>query len=349
MKRLMVVAGIMLCCALVGCDSGRTTGDQNPTATVSTTGNPLEAAIEEVTADFTNTAQKLLDEQEALFAEIGDDYESYTAHKDAVQAWYDLAANESEALAERVRIYGRAYYQLVVDNVDVTEDRNWKRATEDFYDAVYDDAYDDYYDTIYEDAFENMYDAYYDGSLADAYDVLPYDEWSDVRSEAYDMWSDARSAVYEAISDGRSDVYGDYTDVYSAFYDNDFDVEGIFAPVEIIDKADVAEQPAPDADSTSSDQQNAAQSVDVSGVTPEFKAAMDEYEAFFGEYVAFMQAYNADPDSADLMSRYPDMLTQYTETMASFNEVDTSSLSTEDYAYYAEVSGRILQMTSELV
>lgn len=350
MKRLMAIACIILCCALAGCDGGKTAGSQNSAETGSVTSNPLEAAIGEASADFVDTAQKLLEEQEAMFAEVGDDYESYTVHKDTVQAWYDLAISESESLAERVRDYGRAYYQLVVDNVDITEDRNWERATEDFYDAVYDDAYDDYYDTIYEDAFENMYDTYYDGVIADAYDMLPYDEWFDAHSEAYDMWFDAKSAVYEAIFDGRSDVYDDYFDVRSAFYGNDFDVEGVFAPVEIVDKTDATgEQLASSADEASSSQQGSAESVDASGVSPEFKTAMDEYEAFFSEYVEFMQEYNDDPDSADLMSRYPDMLTQYTETMASFNEIDTSNLSTEDYAYYAEVSGRIMQMTSDLI
>ena len=304
--------------------------------------NPLEAIIQETQADFTNTSQKLLDEQEKLFSEVGDTYDGYLANVDAIQAWYDLTISETEALGNRAIEAGRNYYQAVVDNVDVTDDRELDKATEEFYDAVYEDAFDDYYDAIYEDAYDEMYDTYYDGIIQDAYDVTPYDEWSDVHSDAYEACSDARSDVYEAISDARSDVYSDYSDVRSAFYSNDFDVEGVFAPVEVESGA----EPSDSTDTT--DGGASAEATSSSGVTPEFKATMDGYEAFFDQYVEFMKSYAENPSSTDLIAQYSDMMTQYAEAMQSMDSIDSSSLSSADAAYYIEVTARIAEKVAEV-
>ena len=309
--------------------------------------NSLEELIQQAQADFSDTSQKLLDEQEKLFSDVGDTYEDYLANTDTIQAWYDLAVSETEALGERAVQYGRDYYQLVVDSVDVTDDRELDKATEEFYDAIYDDAFDDYYDAIYEDAFDEMYDMYYDGIIQDAYDTTPYDEWSDAHGDAYDAWSDAHGDVYDAWSDAHSDVYDDYSDVRSAFYSNDFDVEGVFAPVRVKDDAGKNEAAETESDSTDakveSGDETAEEEPDASAVDPDFKAMMDEYEAFFDEYVGFMQAYSENPTSVELMGQYSDLMSQYTEAMNSIGEIDTSSLSSADSAYYLEVTARIYE------
>ena len=314
--------------------------------------NSLEELILQAQTDFSDTSQKLLDEQEKLFSEVGDTYESYLENIDAVQAWYDLAISETEALGERSIQYGRDYYQLVVDSVDVTDDRELDKATEEFYDAIYDDAFDDYYDAVYDDAFDEMYDMYYDGIIDDAYDTIPYDEWSDAHGDAYEAWSDAHSDVYEAWSDSRSDVYSDYSEVRSAFYSNDFDVEGIFAPVQVKDDPDENKASESETDDTEimpeSDDAAAKKESDTSAVDPDFKAMMDEYEAFFDEYVEFMQAYSENPTSMELMGQYSDLMSQYAETMNSMAEIDTGSLSPADSAYYLEVTSRIYEKVGEV-
>lgn len=348
MKKLIgTVCALAMVLAVMGC-GGTTGGGQpqesgnDPSVAEQQSANSLEAIIQEAQADFANTSQKLADEQEKMFSEVGSTYEDYSANIDRVQQWYDLAVSETEALGERAVEYGREYYQAVVDNVDVTDDRELDKATEEFYDAIYDDAFDDYYDAVYEDAFDEAYDAFYDGIIQDAYDVTPYDEWSDASSDAYEMWSDALSDVYEAWSDARSDVYSDYSDVRSAFYSNDFDVEGIFAPVE------VQEDGKSDDAAAAADEETSGTDAGSSGVSPEFKATMDEYETFFDEYVEFMKAYEADPSSADLIAQYADIMTQYAEAMQAMSEIDPDSLSPADAAYYIEVSARIAERTAEV-
>lgn len=346
MKKLFgSVCVLVLALTLVAC--GGTAGNEQmreggsaPATTEQQPANSLEAIIQEAQADIANTSQKLADEQEKMFSEVGETYEDYSANVDRVQQWYDLAVSETEALGGRAVEYGRKYYQAVVDNVDVTDDRELDKATEDFYDAIYDDAFDDYYDAVYEDAFDEAYDTYYDGIIQDAYDVTPYDEWSDASSDAYEMWSDAKSDVYEAWSDAKSDLYSDYSDVRSAFYSNDFDVEGIFAPVEV--KGDAG----PDDAAASAGGTTTEAGSTSSGVNPEFKATMDGYEAFFDQYVEFMNAYEENSSSADLIAQYADMMAQYAETMQAMNDINSDSLSPSDAAYYIEVTARIAEKTA---
>jgi hypothetical protein len=75
------------------------------------------------------------------------------------------------------------------------------------------------------------------------------------------------------------------------------------------------------------------------------RETLDEYEAFMNEYIAFMQTYNnASPDQAiAMMDDYLELLDQYTEVMESINNIDTSSMTAEDYAYYIEVTTRVSQ------
>lgn len=349
MRKAIVLAGACaLALTLAGCGGTvpQTSGASAASQRVAVSDNPLEASLEKAQADCSDTSQKILDEQQKMFSEVGTTLDEYLANVDKVQAWYDLAVSESEALAERLVGYGREYYQLVVDNVDVTDDRELDKATEDFYDAVYEDALDDYYDTVYEDAFEEAYDAYYDGIISDAYDTVPYEDYFDARSDAYDMWFDARSDVYDAWFDARSDLYSDYSDVRSAFYQNDFDVEGVFAPVEVNPSSDAdGEAPAPSEDAGATDSDDGA---DTSGVSPDFKSAMDGYEAFFDEYAEFMKAYQANPSSPDLLFQYPDIMARYADVMSALDGIDEDGLSAADYTYYVEVNGRIATKLAEI-
>lgn len=79
------------------------------------------------------------------------------------------------------------------------------------------------------------------------------------------------------------------------------------------------------------------------GIDSDFKAAMDSYEAFFDEYIAFMKKYNSSNDTLSLLADYTDFLTRYSDTMTKMNAIDENELTTEEAAYYTEVTLRISQ------
>ena len=189
-------------------------------------GSP-EAVIQSIQQDFANPQQKLLDEQTSLANAIGESFDNYVANVDSVQAWYDLAISESEALGERTVENVRQYYRAVVDTVDHGDSDALDAAMDDLYDLIYDDAFEEWYDVIYDDGFESMYDAYYDVAIENGYDTMPYDEWYDIKSAAYDSWYDAKSDVYDAWYDYKSDVYDEWLDVSSGFFNHEFDIDEI--------------------------------------------------------------------------------------------------------------------------
>ncbi len=82
-------------------------------------------------------------------------------------------------------------------------------------------------------------------------------------------------------------------------------------------------------------------SAGLSGVTPEFREAMDSYEAFFDEYIAFMQGLGQEDDGLAFLLRYAEMLGRYEEAMEAMDAIDEDSLSTADELYYLEVLSRI--------
>lgn len=339
---------LALALTLTACNGGGqapadTAGESAASQTVEA-GTP-EAVLEDIQADFNDTAQNLYDEQEKMFESVGDSYEDYKEHKDQVQDWYNLAVSETEALGERVQENSRVYFQAVIDTVDLTDEKAIEDAIDAYFEAIYEDAYDDYYDAVYEDAFDAAYDQYYDGILSDAIDAdYNYSEVSELMSAEYKACADARSDVYEAIADARSAVYEINSDAWSAFYDDEFTMDEIFreSVVDVQADGDSSSEDNGDADDTS------AQAENTSGVSADFKATMDEYEAFFNEYVDFMNAYSADPSSSELLARYSDMMAQYSEVMAALEGIDEDSLSTDDYVYYTEVMARITAKLAEV-
>lgn len=81
--------------------------------------------------------------------------------------------------------------------------------------------------------------------------------------------------------------------------------------------------------------------VGLSGVTPEFREAMDSYEAFFDEYIAFMRGAGEEDNGLAFLLRYAEMLSRYEEAMEAMDAIDEESLSTADELYYLEVLSRI--------
>lgn len=77
-----------------------------------------------------------------------------------------------------------------------------------------------------------------------------------------------------------------------------------------------------------------------------FKETMDSYEAFFDDYVEFMKSYNASDLS--MLTKYAQLMSQYAEMMRKVDEIDTSTLTEQEYAYYIEVMARIQKKLLEL-
>lgn len=93
----------------------------------------------------------------------------------------------------------------------------------------------------------------------------------------------------------------------------------------------VAEMPTPDSASTG-----------------DFHDFMDEYETFMNDYVDFMLTYENSSDPASMLKDLGTLMSEYASWTARIGTIDTSSLSTDDYAYYMEVSARVLQRLGEL-
>lgn len=85
-----------------------------------------------------------------------------------------------------------------------------------------------------------------------------------------------------------------------------------------------------------------------SGVSADFKKTMDEYESFMNDYVAFMKKYKKSDNSLELLDDYTDMMSKYTDFAKEIEDIDEDSLSTDDYAYYVEVTGRVAKKLAEI-
>ena len=128
-----------------------------------------------------------------------------------------------------------------------------------------------------------------------------------------------------------------------------FDVMKIYlsAPEEETTEAETSEAESSKAESSkvesskqeSSESEQSGES--ATGVTPEFKKAMDSYEEFFDEYADFMEKYANSDNPTSLMKEYTEYVTKYTETLKAFSECEDEEMSEADALYYLEVQTRI--------
>lgn len=81
----------------------------------------------------------------------------------------------------------------------------------------------------------------------------------------------------------------------------------------------------------------------ISGIRTEFKEAMDSYEAFFDEYITFMNNFSNSDNTLDALSAYADFMSRYSEAMEGMEALGEEEMSTEETAYYLEVTNRINQ------
>ncbi len=89
---------------------------------------------------------------------------------------------------------------------------------------------------------------------------------------------------------------------------------------------------------------NSSANIKTGGVDPELKAFLDSYEEFVDEYVEFMKNYMANPlDVGSMLGDYTDMMTKLADFEAKLDKYDTDDMSTDDAAYYLEVTTRCTQ------
>lgn len=86
----------------------------------------------------------------------------------------------------------------------------------------------------------------------------------------------------------------------------------------------------------------------VDGMRPEFKAAMDSYEEFYMEYCDFMEKYNRNPSDLTLMGEYFLLLAKMEEMEADFASWTEGELNDAEFAYYLEVSDRVMERMLEV-
>lgn len=100
--------------------------------------------------------------------------------------------------------------------------------------------------------------------------------------------------------------------------------------------------------SSSSTNSNIDSSTNSTGISQEFKDAMDSYEAYMDEYVEFMKKYNANPTDPTLISQYSTMLQKYSEQVSAFDKWNSADMTTEETSYYIEVQARVSQKLLEV-
>ncbi len=86
------------------------------------------------------------------------------------------------------------------------------------------------------------------------------------------------------------------------------------------------------------------------GVDPDLKAFLDSYEEFVDEYVDFMKKYMADPTNVmGMLTEYTDMMTELADFETKLDSYNTNDMSTQDAAYYLEVTTRCTQKMLEIL
>lgn len=86
----------------------------------------------------------------------------------------------------------------------------------------------------------------------------------------------------------------------------------------------------------------------TSGISQEFKAAMDAYEAFYDEYCALLKQYYNNPTDYSLMLRYMELAEKAEEVDTAFQQWNDENLSNEELLYYMEVNNRVMKKLTEV-
>lgn len=336
--------------SLVSCNKNSSSGEIDKSSNIAestksnTSHNNYSKLIEiedAINEDVKVSSESLQESLNDVFSSVGDSYDDYKKNVQKIEDWYTLTQTESEKLYSRITANCTAYYKLIVNTVDLKDYKSWNSAMDDCYD-IWNDAMDDYYDT-WDDLYDDIYDKY-DKLLNDAYNEVSYAEASDAWSNMYTTYSDGWSVMYSIYSNAWSTLYSNHSTVWSGLYNNNTNIDLLLqeAAQERIenneDKPRETETPEVE-DST----KNNPDTPSTNNIRSEFKEAMDSYEKFFDEYTEFMKSFAESGDSLSMLTDYMEFLDQYTETMEAMGELGEEDMSTEEAAYYLEVTTRINQ------
>lgn len=77
------------------------------------------------------------------------------------------------------------------------------------------------------------------------------------------------------------------------------------------------------------------------GISTEFKNAMDAYEKFINEYAEFMKKYKKNSSDPELASQYYTMSLEYSKQINAFQKWKTNEMTEEESDYYSKVQSRV--------
>ena len=114
------------------------------------------------------------------------------------------------------------------------------------------------------------------------------------------------------------------------------------------EQTNIASENLSTSSTSNSSTNSSAINTERTGISQEFKTAMDTYESCMNEYVDFMKKYKANPTDQTLISQYSTMLQKYSEQVSAFNAWNSEDMTTEEAAYYVDVQARVSKKLLEV-
>lgn len=350
-KTLTLFLVIAILFSLAAC--GENTAPTEVSNSISTTEKSLKSAktLEDlsnvVSTDVDETIGNLNAKLEELLTE-NDSYEKYLENISEIEAFYGEILFNTELLCIRLREYSIAYAELILKS-----DKDFSDKYDDFdelYDTIYDAARDEVYDEVYDGILDEMYDAFYDGVMDDAYDNMPYEKWSDMRSNEYDLWSDTRSDVYDTWSDAGSDIYDFWSDMRGEMYDKDVEkasekLTDFKEAVEIL-----YEKSSKETNNASTEKDNKVAKEETKTTSSNdsgWKEFLEEYEEWANDYIQIVKKYSETPTDTSILSDYTEMLTELSEWQTKADEME-EELEEVSPAEVAEYSAELLRIATKI-
>ena len=106
----------------------------------------------------------------------------------------------------------------------------------------------------------------------------------------------------------------------------------------------VPKQESNDKEENKIDEKEETTNSNSSGISKDFKKAMDDYESFIDEYIAFMKKYaNSNGTDTQLIKDYGNYMQKYLKMVESFEKWEDEDLNKEETKYYLEVQTRVNQ------
>lgn len=96
----------------------------------------------------------------------------------------------------------------------------------------------------------------------------------------------------------------------------------------------------PKNETSSETKQNSTEN-QTTGISKEFKDAMDSYEQYIDEYIAFMKNYSDNKSDLSLIKQYATMLQKYQKASNDFDKWNDKDLNKEEQKYYVDVQTRV--------